>query len=304
MDRLYGNVKEGHHSKWIDEAIYANDIGHDVESDNTVYALAGHAGLKVNTKRSCRAAALFLGLLCLLLLAGLVALVFLYTRDNSNWKTERVHLQTSLAEEKDQLNKTLALQSQEKWIYFRRSFYYVSSTRKPWNESRWDCRQKDADLVIINNDEEQVCDSLMPQTVKNSILINLFPLMIRNLSEDGKPACGLDSQTLRRKGHGHGWMGVRWAAKATGQNPSQTMPKELKTVQKYIVTMNSKAGMMHHVKMKKTGSVKDVSNRDERLFNIITLNCSFDTVMAIHNTKCSIASYNHFLFDAVILKML
>ncbi|XP_055365487.1 CD209 antigen-like protein C isoform X3 [Betta splendens] len=149
MDRLYGNVKEGHHSKWIDEAIYANDIGHDVESDNTVYALAGHAGLKVNTKRSCRAAALFLGLLCLLLLAGLVALVFLYTRDNSNWKTERVHLQTSLAEEKDQLNKTLALQSQEKWIYFRRSFYYVSSTRKPWNESRWDCRQKDADLEFV-----------------------------------------------------------------------------------------------------------------------------------------------------------
>ncbi|XP_055365517.1 CD209 antigen-like protein D [Betta splendens] len=155
MDRLYGNVNEGHHSNWIDETIYANDIGHVVESDNILYTLAGHAGLKVNTKRSCRAAALFLGLLCLLLLAGLVALVFLYTRDNSNWEMERVHLQTRLAEEKHQLNKTLALQSQENWIYFRSSFYYISSTRKPWNESRRDCRQKDADLVIINNDEEQ-----------------------------------------------------------------------------------------------------------------------------------------------------
>uniref|UniRef100_A0A8C9YST8 C-type lectin domain-containing protein n=1 Tax=Sander lucioperca TaxID=283035 RepID=A0A8C9YST8_SANLU len=40
--------------------------------------------------------------------------------------------------------------------YFNGSFYYISSTKKNWQESRDDCLQKGADLVIINSKEEQV----------------------------------------------------------------------------------------------------------------------------------------------------
>uniref|UniRef100_A0A8C9ZEZ8 C-type lectin domain-containing protein n=1 Tax=Sander lucioperca TaxID=283035 RepID=A0A8C9ZEZ8_SANLU len=44
----------------------------------------------------------------------------------------------------------------ERWEYFNGSFYYISSTEKTWQQSRDDCLQKGADLVIINSKEEQV----------------------------------------------------------------------------------------------------------------------------------------------------
>uniref|UniRef100_A0A3B5KGS3 C-type lectin domain-containing protein n=1 Tax=Takifugu rubripes TaxID=31033 RepID=A0A3B5KGS3_TAKRU len=45
---------------------------------------------------------------------------------------------------------------QQRWVYFSGSLYQVSSTKKTWNQSRSDCFQKGADLLIINSKEEQV----------------------------------------------------------------------------------------------------------------------------------------------------
>ncbi|XP_020512523.1 CD209 antigen-like protein C [Labrus bergylta] len=44
---------------------------------------------------------------------------------------------------------------QRGWVYFRSSLYFISSLKKPWQESRVDCLQQGADLVIINSREEQ-----------------------------------------------------------------------------------------------------------------------------------------------------
>ncbi|XP_078806227.1 CD209 antigen-like protein 2 isoform X3 [Oryzias latipes] len=44
---------------------------------------------------------------------------------------------------------------QQGWVYFGSSLYFISSTKLPWLQSRDDCQQRGADLVIINTKEEQ-----------------------------------------------------------------------------------------------------------------------------------------------------
>ncbi|KAL7404494.1 hypothetical protein ABVT39_015586 [Epinephelus coioides] len=123
-------------------------------------------------KSSCKGAAVFLGLLSLLLLAGLITMIFLYTKGVSEW----VQLQSSynnLSAERDQMQKgfeaitkdkndlqTKLLSDTEKkccdrWVKLGSSCYYVSTEQKTWTESRKECQSKGADLVIINSEEEQ-----------------------------------------------------------------------------------------------------------------------------------------------------
>ncbi|ROI89224.1 C-type lectin domain family 4 member E [Anabarilius grahami] len=47
------------------------------------------------------------------------------------------------------------------WIYYQSCFYYISSEKRNWTESRRYCTERGADLIIINNREEQ-------EFVKNS----------------------------------------------------------------------------------------------------------------------------------------
>uniref|UniRef100_A0A8C1TAZ0 C-type lectin domain-containing protein n=1 Tax=Cyprinus carpio TaxID=7962 RepID=A0A8C1TAZ0_CYPCA len=41
------------------------------------------------------------------------------------------------------------------WKYYQSSLYFISSEMKSWTESRRYCRERAADLIIINNTEEQ-----------------------------------------------------------------------------------------------------------------------------------------------------
>ncbi|XP_073694018.1 uncharacterized protein [Garra rufa] len=120
-------------------------------------------GVKI---RSSRAAAVCLGLLCVLLLTAVIVLcVHIHTK-TTNYTQERQQLLTkitNLTEERDQLltNNTNLIQLNvqwmftDGWIYYEFSLYYISNETKSWAESRTHCTERGADLIIINNSEKQ-----------------------------------------------------------------------------------------------------------------------------------------------------
>ncbi|XP_048012446.1 CD209 antigen-like protein C isoform X2 [Megalobrama amblycephala] len=140
--------------------------------------------------RSSRAAAVCLVLLCVLLLTAVIVLCVTFTLEsrqliskNENLTNERDQLLTNitnLTEERDGLkikNKNLtnerdqlklekndlqmSLGKLDGWIYNQSSLYFISSEKRNWAESRRYCTERGADLIIINNREEQ-------EFVKNS----------------------------------------------------------------------------------------------------------------------------------------
>nr|XP_046181210.1 C-type lectin domain family 4 member M-like isoform X2 [Oncorhynchus gorbuscha] len=161
-------------------------------------------------KRPSGVAAVCLGLLCVLLLAGIIGQSLQYSNVSKNSSAERDQLQTSynnltkeryqleskyhnLTKEKDQLqasynnltqkrdqlqtrysnltNERDQIQTEkaflkmrltnlkrtcpEGWQKFESSWYFLSTETKTWKESREDCLERGADLVIINSDKEQ-----------------------------------------------------------------------------------------------------------------------------------------------------
>ncbi|XP_064781984.1 CD209 antigen-like [Oncorhynchus masou masou] len=207
----------------IDGQLYANVRAFKPSPRDGVVASA-HAQW---WKRPSGVAAVCLGLLCVLLLAGIIGLSVYYgvighhnsternqlqtsynamteernqiQTSNNNLTKERDHLQTSyntltkerdqlqtsyntltkerdqlqtsyntLTKERDQLQTSYNTLTKERdqltnckqtcpegWLKFESSCYFLSTESKTWNESRKDCLERGADLVIINSDKEQ-----------------------------------------------------------------------------------------------------------------------------------------------------
>ncbi|XP_019899194.2 hepatic lectin isoform X1 [Esox lucius] len=160
--------------KNIDCPVYAN-VGDNKPKPGRVVSQHSASVSRQWWKRPSGVAAVCLGLLCLLLLAGIIGL-FVYYRV-CKYFTERDKLQTSynnVTEERDQLQtryKTLTeerdnlqserdkLQSERESFLlvkvFGNSNYYVSMEQKNWEYAKLDCLKRGAQLVIINNQEEQ-----------------------------------------------------------------------------------------------------------------------------------------------------
>ncbi|XP_051972787.1 CD209 antigen-like protein C [Xyrauchen texanus] len=128
-----------------------------------------YTGSECVRNRSSRAATVCLGLLCVLLLTAVIVLCVqlntnihkCHTKIN-NLKSEKQNMtnekkeQSSeqLDQDKEDLWKHLH-QMEDGWIYYQFNVYYISSEDKSWTESRRYCTERGADLMIINNREEQ-----------------------------------------------------------------------------------------------------------------------------------------------------
>nr|XP_055074616.1 CD209 antigen-like [Misgurnus anguillicaudatus] len=75
--------------------------------------------------------------------------------NNNNLTTENDRLLTNLNKQREQLNATMEILKRDGWTVFQSSLYFISSDKKTWSDSRTNCTQRGADLIIINNQEEQ-----------------------------------------------------------------------------------------------------------------------------------------------------
>ncbi|KAK2871203.1 hypothetical protein Q8A67_023730 [Cirrhinus molitorella] len=113
--------------------------------------------------RNYRAAEVCLVLLCVLLLTAVIVLCVILTQEkqqliskNEKLTNERDQLivkNTNLTNERAQLRNEL--QFCVNWTCYQSTCYYISNEMKNWTESRQDCLRRGADLIIINNKEEQ-----------------------------------------------------------------------------------------------------------------------------------------------------
>ncbi|KAK7139894.1 hypothetical protein R3I94_012503 [Phoxinus phoxinus] len=111
--------------------------------------------------RSYRAATGLLVTLCVLQLTAVIVLCVHMETQSKNYTEERHQLLTNntyLIQLNEQLNREkneLWNLTQEGWIFYQFSFYYVSTEMKSWNESRRNCTERGADLIKIKSTEEQ-----------------------------------------------------------------------------------------------------------------------------------------------------
>nr|XP_033474280.1 CD209 antigen-like protein C [Epinephelus lanceolatus] len=143
-------------------------------------SVGSRASTDPTERRLYGAVVLCLGLLSVLLLAGLIGLGVHYydssrrsASELSSIKanlTERLQVSynksSALTEERDQLNVSLIEMTKERnwlkrrcpagWMVFGCSCYFLSNKSHSWDEARKDCKERGADLVVIDSDKEQL----------------------------------------------------------------------------------------------------------------------------------------------------
>ncbi|XP_051540884.1 CD209 antigen-like protein E isoform X1 [Myxocyprinus asiaticus] len=194
------------------------DIKHRKEKEHpktTTIQSPQHTGSDPVKKRGSRAATVCLGLLCVLLLAAVIVLCVMFTQERE-WI---IFKNDNLTKERDQLKREknefqMTLGKVDGWIYYQFSFYYISSERESWNESRIYCTERGADLLIINNTKEQ-------EFVKNITVGSIMWIGLTDSDEEGTWKW-VDGSTLTA-----GFWGYMEPNGNTGENCALTLSSKL-----------------------------------------------------------------------------
>ncbi|XP_073770554.1 uncharacterized protein [Danio rerio] len=156
---------------------------HDLKTNTETQQPLQHTGNISVKSRKQRADDMCLCLLCAFLLTAVIVVCVYFSilrkhllthitklnkeRDEILIKYEQILAHNnSLTKEREQIKKKTdelqhvfytqdQLAENFKWLYYRSSFYYISSEKKSWGDSRRDCQQKQADLAIIKSPEEK-----------------------------------------------------------------------------------------------------------------------------------------------------
>ncbi|KAI7793287.1 putative CD209 antigen-like protein B [Triplophysa rosa] len=150
------------------------DVYESIDSVRDAHQPMQHTGSECARNRSPRSVLVCLVVLCVLLLTAVIVLYRDQLTNNIKLTEERDQLLTSntnLIKQNTKLTQENNRMWEYGWIYYQSSMYVISSERKNWSESRRYCRARGADLIIINNKEEQ--DFLVRTLHKEVVWIGL-----------------------------------------------------------------------------------------------------------------------------------
>ncbi|XP_048853158.1 CD209 antigen-like protein A [Brienomyrus brachyistius] len=182
------NVDENIYANKMDEDVYANaDIIKANEAPKGTSSpmeqtsrRSQHSGSEPAGARWYRLATVCLGMLCLLLLLIITVISVYYKgalhegkanmlkaeREETNYntlRTERDQLQanySTLTIKFSQLEEKVRYAEEHRcpvgWNSFSLKCYYISDKKNSWVDSQKDCRERGADLVVIDSNEEQI----------------------------------------------------------------------------------------------------------------------------------------------------
>ncbi|XP_073718513.1 uncharacterized protein [Misgurnus anguillicaudatus] len=165
--------REEKEEKTIDIYITAEtvrDLKHkkEMEGSNTTTTTQPPKHTENESLRMRRSAIVCLVLLFVLLLTAVIVLCVLIITNNHQFHIKNKNITeerdefiakynniTKLYEQLNQDRDELLTHIHDGWIYCQLSLYFISFETNSWDESRRDCRERGADLIIINNKEEQ-----------------------------------------------------------------------------------------------------------------------------------------------------
>uniref|UniRef100_A0A669CKM6 C-type lectin domain-containing protein n=1 Tax=Oreochromis niloticus TaxID=8128 RepID=A0A669CKM6_ORENI len=149
--RIDGDGREQKHSEveMLDDEEQHPDVGLQAAELNIQMKLSAVK------RRWFRAFEVNLGLLYLLILAGITARYILVNLEKEHLQANRSMKIIQLKQEIKLLKEKIKEKCPDRWTRFGSSCYFKSTEAKHWQESRRDCQDKGADLVMINSKEEQ-----------------------------------------------------------------------------------------------------------------------------------------------------